>query len=110
MHTEETHEMELLSVDETGAEEWHCPTCGRRFLMRWPPDYGRSVLTPGDEHVTHVGGKGGLHMGGAALTETAPQSFEASEADGPQLPAHIEALWRKVLRDITDEGSSDSQT
>ncbi len=56
------HEMLLDKTHPTGAEEWYCPTCGRRFVMQWPPKYKRIVLTPGDEYVAHRGGKGGLAL------------------------------------------------
>lgn len=101
MNAEEVHQMDLLGVDETGAEEWHCPTCGRRFLLRWPPDYGRKVLTPGDEDVTHVGGKGGLRMGEPTFGPAGPP---APLVDDAPLPEHIEALWRRVLGRIEGEG------
>jgi hypothetical protein len=43
-------------------EEWACPTCGRRMLLRWPPDYSKIVLEPGDETVIHVSGSAGLQF------------------------------------------------
>ena len=52
---------------ESGAEEWVCPTCGRRMLLRWPPHYEKLILDHGDEAAIHVGGKGGLRVGGAAV-------------------------------------------
>jgi len=48
---------------ESGAEEWVCPTCGRRMLLRWPPDYEKLVLEHGDDTAVHVGGKGGVRVG-----------------------------------------------
>jgi hypothetical protein len=48
---------------ESGAEEWLCPTCGRRMLLRWPPDYEKLVLEHGDDNAIHVGGKGGVRVG-----------------------------------------------
>ncbi|AGL17009.1 hypothetical protein [Actinoplanes sp. N902-109] len=51
------HEMVVSSSAETGAEEWSCPSCGRRLLLRWPPRFERVVLHPGDERVVHVGGR-----------------------------------------------------
>ena len=60
---QQRHIMQLETTHESGAEEWFCPTCGRRFLMQWPPDYKKVVLEPGDESAIHTGGKGGLRMG-----------------------------------------------
>lgn len=63
----ERHEMILKQTHEGGAEEWYCPTCGRRFLMQWPPNFKRIVLECGDENAIHTGSKGGdpseLEMG-----------------------------------------------
>jgi hypothetical protein len=50
------HEMFLIRIHTSGAEEWHCPTCGRRFLMHWPPAYKKIVLEAGDEYAAHIGG------------------------------------------------------
>ena len=55
-----THTMVLVGPRQPGAEEWFCPACGRRLLMEWPPRYAKLVVEPGDEAVTHVGGKGGV--------------------------------------------------
>ena len=57
------HEMILTGSGQSGAEEWVCPTCGRRMLLRWPPNYEKLVLEHGDEAAIHVGGKGGLRIG-----------------------------------------------
>lgn len=63
----ERHEMILTGSAESGAEEWACPSCGRRMLLRWPPDYEKLVLEHGDDTAVHVGGKGGLRMGQVAV-------------------------------------------
>ena len=52
------HEMVLDNIHPSGAEEWYCPTCGRRFLMQWPPAYNKVILEAGDETAIHSGGKG----------------------------------------------------
>lgn len=59
---EENHIMILQATHESGAEEWYCPACGRRFLMQWPPNYRRIILEPGDGNAIHSGGKGGVSM------------------------------------------------
>jgi hypothetical protein len=63
--------MILSGTRESGAEEWACPTCGRRMLFRWPPHYEKLVLEYGDANAVHVGGKGGLRVGGLAVAPTA---------------------------------------
>jgi len=66
MHTntypQSHHEMRLEEIYPSGAEEWLCPTCGRRFLMSWPPAYKKIVLIAGDEYAIHSGGKGGVRL------------------------------------------------
>ena len=39
---------------ESGLEEWACPTCGRRILLRWPPHYLKEVVDAGDEEACHI--------------------------------------------------------
>jgi len=65
--SQEKHKMVLEKTYATGAEEWCCPTCGRRFIMRWPPRYEKIVLEPGDEYAIHSGGKGGIRLHSAEL-------------------------------------------
>jgi hypothetical protein len=55
---QEHHQMVLEKTYTSGAEEWHCPTCGRRFVMTWTPSYKRIILESGDEYAVHSGGKG----------------------------------------------------
>lgn len=54
----------------SGAEEWSCPECGYRFVVRWLPQFDRVVLDEGDVRATHVGTKGGLRLDGVDLTHT----------------------------------------
>ena len=57
MDQQEHHQMVLETTHSSGAEEWYCPTCGRRFLLRWPPTYEKVVIEPGDEFAAHSGSK-----------------------------------------------------
>jgi hypothetical protein len=50
---EKHHEMVLEKTHPSGMEEWHCPTCGRRFLVQWPPEYKTIILEPGDQDTRH---------------------------------------------------------
>ncbi len=87
MYEQESHEMQIERSHPSGAEEWHCPTCGRRFLMQWPPAYSKIILQPGDEYAIHTGGKGGVAMGtptidtGNAMTNE-PLLETIQESDG----------------------------
>ncbi|MFB4302399.1 hypothetical protein [Actinomadura sp. NTSP31] len=49
-----THDMRMIRAEESGTEEWACPTCGRRMLLRWPPHYSKQIIDPGDERACHV--------------------------------------------------------
>ena len=94
------HEMVLEKIHESGAEEWFCPVCGRRFLMQWPPNYSRIVLEPGDETAIHSGGKGNLQMN---VTEVQEAEEELVAIDAPELVPFeewceridFENLWNK---------------
>lgn len=104
----ESHEMELLGVDEAGQEEWFCPSCGRHFLMSWPPNFARTVLSPGDEAITHVGGKGGLEMAISVVAGAEPHAADpAPEAAPLDISQHVESLWRSALAKIELEGGPD---
>jgi len=71
------HRMELVETYSSGAEEWHCPTCGRRLLMQWPPAYKKIIMEPGDEYAIHNASKGGPEFGSV-------------QADQPELEQVIE--------------------
>jgi len=76
----ERHEMILSGPAESGAEEWYCPACGRRILLRWPPDYEKLVLEQGDDAAIHVGGKGGLQVREATVAPAVAESTRGSDA------------------------------
>lgn len=71
--------MILAGRAESGAEEWVCPSCGRRMLLRWPPDYQKLVLEHGDDTAIHVGGKGGLRVGQAVVAPAVAADVPAAE-------------------------------
>lgn len=75
------HEMILNGRTESGAEEWLCPACGRRMLLRWPPDYEKLIVEYGDDSVVHVGGKGGLRMGQAEIAPLATGVVPSTELE-----------------------------
>ncbi|HXV44336.1 MAG TPA: hypothetical protein VEC96_14835, partial [Anaerolineae bacterium] len=60
---QQQHEMQLEKTYPSGAEEWCCPICGRRFLMHLQPQFNMIVLEAGDEAVSHIGSTGGLRIG-----------------------------------------------
>jgi hypothetical protein len=62
--------MVLIGPAGSDADEWLCPSCGRRMVLRWPPRYEKLVLDRGDDSVAHVGGKGGVAMAGVGVAVT----------------------------------------
>jgi hypothetical protein len=60
---DQEHEMILEKTHPSGADEWYCPTCGRRLLMNYSPKFKKKILEAGDKNVIHSGGKGGLQIG-----------------------------------------------
>ena len=77
------HVMVHQGTDHSGMQEWRCPVCGRHFVVRWPPDFERLVLTEGDGDAVHVGSKDGTGLTGIQVV---------TGGDG-------EDEWRRWLRD-----------
>ncbi|MBN9108233.1 MAG: hypothetical protein J0I34_05570 [Pseudonocardia sp.] len=63
-HVADEHVMVLEGDGPSGAEEWHCPTCGRTVVVRWEPDFEQLVLVEGDTRAAHAGSRhGGVRLG-----------------------------------------------
>ncbi len=92
MNEQEQHEMQLEAAYPSGAEEWWCPTCGRRILLRLPPTNEMIVVEPGDQYARHSGSKGGLRIGTVQVAQRDAERDEVSE----------ESLrpWIKALEDL----------
>ena len=91
-----SHEMVLDKTYPTGAEEWYCPTCGRRLIMQWPPKYKRIILNSGDEHAAHSGGKGGVKI----------SNFQVTNAEDPPEDLDL-SLWEERFSDVDFDKESD---
>ena len=52
----QSHAMQLNAKHSSGAEEWCCPDCGRRVLIKLRPRFEKSVICAGDERASHSGG------------------------------------------------------
>jgi hypothetical protein len=89
MASSERHEMVLEGPRPSGAEEWACPACGYRFVVRWSPDFERLVLEEGDPNVVHVGAKGGLRVDGVGV---APAPDRGAD--------ELDASTRRWLREV----------
>lgn len=98
MSESSSHQMELAVTHPTGDEEWFCPTCGRRFLMHWPPAYKKVILEPGDEFAIHSGNKGGVHL-------SPPQISPAEESI---VSDELRNALEKALEDIDFDNPSNA--
>lgn len=56
----QAHKLTRIKKYSSGAEEWFCPICGRRFVIQWSPEYQRVVLECGDEAAVHNTGQGAM--------------------------------------------------
>ena len=94
----ENNQHHTMIVDRThgsGADEWYCPTCGRRLILQWPPNFKVIVLDPGDEYAAHSGGKGGLSIGSPQILNQEQVSAEDEpDAFDPNLTP-----WKKWMED-----------
>jgi len=66
---EKYHEMVLERTHISGVEEWYCPTCGRRFLVQWPPAYKMIILEPGEKDTRHNVSKVNSRIGPRQVTQ-----------------------------------------
>jgi hypothetical protein len=67
------HEMVFEKTHLSGVEEWFCPSCGRRFLVQWPPSYKMVVLEPGEKDTRHNLSKLNARIGTPQTTKTDDQ-------------------------------------
>jgi hypothetical protein len=75
---QQQHDMLLETTHPSGAEQWSCPSCGRRMVMKWSPKYTRIILNAGDEYAAHSGGKGGLSLNAANIMPEKPNDLPIS--------------------------------
>ncbi len=92
MNTGIQHNMVIVKQHDDGSQEWLCPTCGRRFIMQWPPHYRRTILEAGDENAVHTGGTSGIGAGPVETgedhfvePESAEEVFDINSLDDPYL-------------------------
>ncbi len=109
MNTGNQHQMIVKNTYPSGAQEWYCPTCGRHFIIQWPPNYKRIMLDEGDEQASHSGGSGGLVMGSAEThpceeentslvnSSSLEERGDTSDLDDPYLGPWAQWLGNKDL-------------
>ena len=84
MRSEQSHDMQLETIHPSGAEEWACPKCSRRFVAQWFPIFRRVILEPGEVTIAHKNTGTNLQM---------QISNEDKSSDGTELGD----VWRKLI-------------
>jgi hypothetical protein len=74
---EKHHEMILEKTHISGVEEWYCPSCGRRFLVQWPPAYKMIILEPGEKDIRHNVSKANSRLN--AHQSTQPEATDLTD-------------------------------
>lgn len=105
----EKHEMILEKTYSSGAEEWNCPTCGRRMLINWNPKFKRTVLEAGNPEATHSGFKSDMRREEGMASAINKNSF--SEETGTPIDKARLALWERWVEEsnFEDLWGSDNQ-
>lgn len=105
----EQHEMILEKTYSSGAEEWNCPICGRRMLIRWEPKFKRTVLEAGSLNAGHSGFRGHLQTGARMALSMNKNSLQ-EETETPIDEARL-APWEAWLDETNFENlwKSDDQ-
>lgn len=99
MNEKQKHEMVLTLTHPSGAEEWSCPECGRRFVAQWEPMVRRVILEQGDEWIIHTGQSLGLQM---------QVSVDAQENDASDDKTELSDVWKQWLNRLNvDLGEDD---
>ena len=84
------HEMRLEKTHPSGAQEWVCPICARRFIVQWQPQPNIVDLEAGDQHVSHIGSTGDLRL----------RLPRISQVEEPVLSDELRAALEEALEDV----------
>jgi hypothetical protein len=84
------HEMRLEKTYPSGAQEWFCPTCARRFIAQWQPTINIIALEAGDSRVGHTGSTGDLRM----------RPLQIRQVEEPMLSDELRAALEEALEDV----------
>jgi len=105
MNEGKRHEMVLETTDPSGAEEWYCPTCGRRMTITWRP-WKKVILEDGDIYAAHGGSKGILKIGPLRINpenETDLPSAKERFIEDPHLAPWVRWLDQMNLDDLWND-------
>ena len=98
MNDQQRHEMVLETTHPTGVDEWYCPTCGRRMLITWEPQFKRTLLEVGQDGAIHSASKSGLQMESLQVSSAeplAPDEDTQSSDDDPRMGPWL--AWMKKV-------------
>lgn len=96
----EQHAMVLENTHSSGAEDWHCHTCGRRMTITWQP-WKKIILERGDVYASHSACKGGLQVGPLEITHTNEDALPS--AMGPSVEDPYLAPWLRWLDKVDSD-------
>jgi hypothetical protein len=94
---DQQHEMVIDITHSTGAEEWLCPTCGRRMAIIWHP-WKKIVLEQGDIYAAHSASKGGLRLGPVSVIQG--NEVEQPASPEPSVEDPYLAPWMQWLENV----------
>lgn len=97
MNDQSRHEMILETTHASGAEEWYCPTCGRRMTITWQP-WKKIILEPGDIYASHGGSKGILNIGPLMINPV--NQHDPAQTTEPYLEDPYLAPWARWLDEM----------
>jgi hypothetical protein len=95
MSEQQTHEMVLGTIHPSGAEEWSCPECGRRFVAQWEPQFKRVILVEGQDGVIHKG---------QAVSQLLEDVSSPSNAEEEEL----QDVWKELLDRLDFDSEDDN--
>ena len=94
---QQRHEMILETTHSSGAEEWSCPTCGRRMTITWYP-WKKIVLEQGDMYAAHSASKGGLQIG--TITTAKRNIDDPATSAEPSIDDPYLTPWKQWLENV----------
>jgi hypothetical protein len=92
MNPGDQHQMVVMNTYPTGAQEWFCPTCGRHYILQWPPNYKRIILEEGDNEAVHAGGTVECILGQEDIQLAKPESDILENHTGEDKPGAMIGL------------------
>lgn len=96
------HEMYLVRTHASGAQEWLCPICFRRFLLQLQPENSKLktfVLEDGDVSISHIGNSASSQLQVTQI-EVSPVPDDEPGDDEPVLPEELIKALEEALKDV----------